>query len=747
MKLPDLSQQARPIPQASMGVARYQPESMASAAAPGEALARTSLQVGEMVQQQIDRADTMRAEDAFNQLRQRQQQLTMGEGGFVHAKGSDAVTKPLLQDYSKQFDDAANQISETLGTPQQKALFRKRADVAGLQFQDDLMRHIVREGDVYEEQIFKGASHTEAANVSQNWDKPDAVALSTTRMQALVDQRAKTLGWAPEVKEAVMREQMGNLHEGVIDQALANHQYSYAEGWFKDHKDQMDQPTLDRLAKKVEDGTQRQLTNDYQTQYLAAMDNGKALGVLEKTVSADPKLDDQRKNILIGRIQSRSELLANRAERAQAQQDRRLQASISAVNALTLQGFEPTVEQMGPLITQAKGTAYEPLVKQMVATADTTRKFRLATPAQQEQFLTQMEASARQDPTKFDVNMIGKLREIHDNQQKLLKEDPTSFAVRQGLVAPTDEAAKPLDLTNPDNLAKGLLARFDVARSMQSRYGAPMKPLTKEETNLLTSYLANAPAQAKRDLIGNIAKATANDRPGYTALMAQIAPDDPVSAIAGLRVTKNPAAADLLIQGQSIHSPQKKADGTPENGKLWPMPPQKDFDVQFTSLERDAFAGHPQARNGYYQATRSIYAALAAKEGDASGVINSDRLDQAFKLATGGVEKYNGKGTVMPYGMTRSEFKDQMDIRLNMLAGTKQLAEGMTKSKLEDMPLEPISEGRYLLKAGDGILVDRNNKPVIIDFNQPTPGRVGKKYYPAPSLDDQMQAQALAGMR
>lgn len=750
MKLPDLTQQARPSLQPSLGVARYQTESPSAAAAPGEAMANLGHQIGQIAQQQIDRADNMRAEDAFNQLRQRQQDLTMGEKGFVHAKGADAVTKPLMQDYSQQFTDVADEISQTLATPRQKELFRQRADMASLQFRDDLLRHVVREGDVYEKQVFDSAAHTEAANVSAHWNEPDSVAISMTRMEALVNQRAKTQGWTPEIKQAVLSEQLGNLHEGVIDQALANKNYVFAQQWFDKHRDQMDQQTLDKLAPKVEGGVQKQLTNEYTTRFIAAMDNPKALNALDKQISGDPQLDDERKNILIGRVQSRMELLANRAERYQAQQERKLMTGINAINSMTLQGYEPTVEQMAPLVAQAKGTAYEPMVNQMIQTADATRKFRMATPAQQEQYLTQLEANARKDPTKFDVNLIGKMRTIMENQQKDIKEDPTTYAVRQGLIAPDEPAAQPLDLSKPDQLGTMLQARFDLNRSMQARYGAPMKPLTKEETNLLTNYLANAPAPAKRELIGQIAKATGNDRAGYTALMAQIAPDDPVSAIAGLRVTKDPNAADLLIQGQAILKPSKKADGSPENGKLWPMPKQQDFDNAFTSAEGTAFAAHPQARNAYYQATRSIYAALAAKDGDSSGEINSTRLDQAFKMATGGVTSYNGKDTVLPYGLDKSAFKDQLDARLQMLANNKRLADGMTLGKLRNMPLQPVGEGRYTLKAGDGILVDNKNQPVIIDFNQPTPQRLelklGKKDVRLPDNADQFRTMAVPGL-
>lgn len=720
MKLPDLSEQARPIPQAQGGVARYQIEDAASAAAPGQAVAALGDQVRVLAENEQKKVDTLRAEDAFNQLRQRQQDLTMGEGGFTKAQGGTAITQPLLKNYSTQFEDAANQIAETLGTPQQKAMFRERANIAGLQFRDDVMRHVLREGQVYQDQMYKGAVATETTNVSQHWDQPDAVALSTTRISALVDQQAEAKGWSPEFKKAVLQQELGNLHETVVDQALADKNYVFAEKWFDAHKSEMDTQTLDRLAGKVAHGVQKQLTNDYSTRFLEARDNPKQLEALNKSIAGDGNLDDDRKNMLLGRVQSRQEILANRAERASAARDRQLQTSINAVNSLTLQGFEPSTEQMQPLIDATRGTPYEPVVKQMIRMADTTRQFRNATPLQQDQFLTRMEAAARQDPTKVDVQMLTHFRTIRDNQQTLLKSDPTSFAVRQGLVGQDDPAAAPVDLSKPDTAAVGLKARFDLARSMQARYGAPFKPLTEAEAGIITTSLAGATAQQKRDFLSKLYTASNGDNAGYTALMSQIAPDDPVTAIAGLRSVKDAAAADLLLQGQQVLRPNRKADGSPEHGKLWPMPKEKDFDVQFSNAERDAFAEHPQARNAYYQATQAIYAGLSAKEGDASGIISSDRFKRAFNMATGGVEKVNGRGVVLPYGMSKSDFVDSLENRIDVLVSSSRTPEGLKAADLKDLPLMTMGEGKYVLRSGDGIVMDRSGKkPLLLDFSQP----------------------------
>lgn len=720
MKLPDLTQQTRPIPTAEGGVARYQPESASAAMAPGNALAQLGGEFQQMVARETERADQLRAEDAFNQLRQKQQDLTLGETGFINRKGADAVTKPLMRDYSTQFDDAANQISESLGTPRQKELFRSRAGVAGLQFRDELLRHVVREGDVYEEQVFKGAASVERANTSTHWNEPDAIALSVTRIESLVKQRAARLGLPKEAAESFKIQMLGDLHESVIDQALANKEYAYAEKWFNDHKDQMDQQTQDKLAPVVDNGVQKQLANLYNTRYLASENDFKALTALKKDVLSDGTLDEDRKNILVGRLQNQQEVLLNRAERAQAQRERKIELGIQAVNAITLQGFEPTAEQMAPLVDGAKGTQFEPMVKQMIAVANLTRKYRLSTPAQQEQMQTDLEVAARKDPTKFDVTLISRFKAIKEAQGELLKKDPVTFAIRQGLLESDSEAAKPLDLSHPETMGEQLKARFDLARDMNGRYGASMKPLTSQEVGALNNYLANVKPQQRRNYLSLLAAVTKDDKAGYTALMGQIAPDDPVTAIAGLRALNDPIAADLLIHGQELLRPDRKADGTPAGGKLWPMPSQEMFERAFRGIERDTFAGAPQTRSDYYQATQSIYAALSAKAGDSNAtVVNSDRLEQAVKMATGGIGKYNGKHIALPYGMDIGDFEDRLDARITFLAGSGRLAEGMTRNKLEDLPLENAGEGKYVFRAGDGLLKDRAGKRVTIDFNLP----------------------------
>ena len=166
-------------------------------------------------------------------------------------------------------------------------------------------------------------------------------------------------------------------------------------------------------------------------------------------------------------------------------------------------------------------------------------------------------------------------------------------------------------------------------------------------------------------------------------------------------------------------NPNKKEDGKPARGSLLQMPDEKLLMQDFSSYERDAFAGKEQARNVFYQSAKAIYAAKSVEEGDYSGVINSRRCDSAMELATGGIEKYKGRAIVMPYGVKYGDFKDGLKERVSKAVAGGNLDPSFTPEKLRDLPLENVGDGRYVFRVGDGLVVDKKGRPLVIDFNQP----------------------------
>jgi len=137
MKLPtaqDLG--GRPTPEPSLGVARYQPVT-----GEGE-VAKAVIDLGDTLGREQERADKMRAEDDFNTLLDAKTDLTVGEkNGYVNYKGRNAISRPLLQEYSSRLDAKINEISGKMANGQQRAFFARRAAIVRLQLREGIQQH------------------------------------------------------------------------------------------------------------------------------------------------------------------------------------------------------------------------------------------------------------------------------------------------------------------------------------------------------------------------------------------------------------------------------------------------------------------------------------------------------------------------------------------------------------------------------------------------------------------------------
>lgn len=735
-KLPDFTELGQtPIPRRPSGIAGYQPTTGLE-----DFKARTDARSAEEVQsaasfamKAVEEHDHLRAEDAYNKLQQKKIDLTFGDSGFARLKGGDAVNKPILKEYGSQFEQDAGEIGAGLDNDYQRTLFTKRAATARLQLSEDIVKHVSAQSSVYAKEVYDGTVGVETKAATSNWNNPDAVSLSLKRVEAAADSFATRNGLPDEARANLKLKDFSQIHSSVIAQAIASKDWEYAKTYYDTNKDSIDKPTAAHLEKGLYEAGQKQLTDNFNGVFVASRNDPASLEALSKTVASNGDLDEARRNILLGRIDSRVETLRNRAATEQAKQDRILDRAISQVNTLTLKGYPPSADQMSDVLNAARGTDREPEVQQMIATANATSRFMSAEPRQQETTISQLEAAARKDPTKFDVTVIDRFKSIHANQKEAVKSDPITFAVRQGIVDTDTPAAQPLDLANPQAMGANLQARFELARGLVATRQAPFSPLTTEEVTTLKATLDKVPAAQKSAYFGSLFQASGGDFEGYKGILGQLAKDDPVTAEAGLHAGRahdlptagiqvDPGQAryvsDLILQGQAALHPNRKEDGSPDKGKTWPMPEMKKMEMQFANYERDAYAGKDKQRNAEFQTAQAIYAGLSIQAGDSTGILDGTRWDQAMKLATGGIEKWNGKAIVMPWGMASGAFKDNLYRRIDDVVDSGRLADGMGASKLRDMPLESIGDGRYLFRAGDGLLVDKNKRPVIIDFSQ-----------------------------
>jgi len=293
--------------------------------------------------------------------------------------------------------------------------------------------------------------------------------------------------------------------------------------------------------------------------------------------------------------------------------------------------------------------------------------------------------------------------------------------------------AKPLNFNDQAAFGAELGKRVGVAQTMQQTYGAPYSLLTKAEATTLNAGFQNMTTQQRLGYLNTI-RGSIKDPTAYRAVMQQIAPDSPVTAMAGIILSKqNPVVAKgffsdtvykqqdvagIMLEGEALMNPNKADKAENGKGKTFPMPKEQDIRDQFTNVVGKAFAADPDGANFAFQAVKSYYAGKSARDGDVSGNLDSGRLKEAINAVVGGVTDVNGKGEVVrPWGMSDDRFvntaKSAFDTQMVML-GYK----GTLLDNWGAYGLQSAGDSKYLLRSGMGYLTDRQGNPVVLDLTE-----------------------------
>lgn len=353
-----------------------------------------------------------------------------------------------------------------------------------------------------------------------------------------------------------------------------------------------------------------------------------------------------------------------------------------------------------------------------------------AMPPEQMQALTER---YRPDPAQPGYELATKRYETilkaADQVNTARQADPMAYAMQSGI-----GGAQPLNFQDQKAFVAELAKRQGVASTMQQTYGAPFSLLTKAEATTLNKGFETMTTQQRLGYLNSI-KSSLSDPAAYRSVMQQIAPDSPVTAMAGMILSKqqpvvvrNTFSADtvyqqqdvagVLLEGEALLNPTKTAKGEDGKGKVFPMPKEQDMRDQFSSAVGKAFAADPRGADFAYQAVKAYYAGKAAREGDITGTLDSGRLKDAIAAVTGGVSDINGKGEVLrPWGMSEARFKDEAKAAFDKAIA----ANGYTGSMIDvygAYGLQSAGDSKYMLRSGTGYLTSRTGAPIILDLTE-----------------------------
>lgn len=344
-----------------------------------------------------------------------------------------------------------------------------------------------------------------------------------------------------------------------------------------------------------------------------------------------------------------------------------------------------------------------------------------------------------------------------DQSLKSRNQDPAQFVIDNG------NGWKPLDFSQPQDMVADLRSRANTQGAVSQQIGVNTPLLSKSEQKQFTSWLTAQPPVDRLASLTTLRASMPNDQ-SYAALMKQIAPGSPLTAMAGASLDRpqngniptwyNPTYANSSVVGQRILEGEQILQAKDEKGitSKFPMPADKDLMPQFMGAvggsSSDLFRGRPETLESTYAAFKAYYAAEASHAGVTSGVINTTIAAKAARGVIGDQREYGTSNLVVPAGMDPSKFAGALDIATHAALKTG----GYSDKDIAALKGYGLKENGATLGTGVYRIIDGNGdtigskdrrKPIIVDLNS----QFAIPHAPLPPEASQPTAAQIAGGR
>lgn len=482
------------------------------------------------------------------------------------------------------------------------------------------------------------------------------------------------------------------------------------------------------------------------------------------------KLDADKRTVLMRTVTDNQIVLQNHLEHEQDKAQAKALTAMNQIDEQIASGVPATAQQWNQWGALTKGTPQEADYHQALQDEQTVQQVLREPVAQQFAFVQQKAQQLdSQGGTLRDRADFMRLQTAVNQNVNLMEHDPLQFGAQRN-----GTTIQPLNFSaigtpqGQQQLGTELSDRMTTLSAMQKQYGATVQalPLRPEEAAELTGQLDNSAPADRVSLLQNL-RSSIGDDGTYQAVLRQIAPHSPVTAIAGDMVGRaSPSATpiwynqafapnlsnvDLIMHGEALLNPatrgQSEAAETQygKGVKGFPMPPETGLAgmrTAFSNAAGDMFQGRPQLADAYYTVFKDAYAGLAAKKGDLSAVADVNLEKQALQVALGNQAHFNGGTYSAPYGMDPSRFSGLVQNAVSSAAKAYG-APADWANRIRGYQLQEIGglgSGRYMLTSGNAPLVRPDGQgPFIINLHDQYLASRGAKpptAQPSQSWDD-----------
>lgn len=156
----------------------------------GQQVQRTAQAAGNAYLQELERANTLRVNDALNRLRSGALDLEYGEQGFRARRGENAMPdafegRPLTEAYGERYEELARGAEELLSNDAQRQAFRAAAANLGVQFREQASRHEAAESVAYGRSVLEGGVMVATNEIATAYADADRVRAGVAQIGVL----------------------------------------------------------------------------------------------------------------------------------------------------------------------------------------------------------------------------------------------------------------------------------------------------------------------------------------------------------------------------------------------------------------------------------------------------------------------------------------------------------------------------------------------------------------------------------
>ena len=452
-----------------------------------------------------------------------------------------------------------------------------------------------------------------------------------------------------------------------------------------------------------------------------------------------PKLDTDKRNMLLRGVMNDRLQLENRIEHDQAKAKSQATINLNKIDQQIASGIPITAEKWDEYSQQVKGSGLEvELVNRMKNEMEVQDMLRMPI-EKQISFIQEKQAGVQQGGDMAEAANVERMRRVVEANVKQMQEDPLIFNQARTGVPVEPIAVESLLQPNGSETVKNIVTdRIASIRATQEKYGdqVKMRPFLGQESKMLVAMLDRMQPEQQGQLFSSLHKSFP-DTESYLSAMRQIAPDSPIKARAGAMIAAGTkmnlvtswrnsdpdlvgtaeGVANTLLTGENILNKTKSQKAEDGNTKTFPIPPEKEFREAFSTQVKSAYANNPEVYQSDMQAVRAYYVGKSAAEGDVSGVIDSPRMKEAVRSVVGEVVSVDDgdRGDVIaPWGMDESTFTDRLDTALVNKLTALNVPELIIDQR-ESLSFRNAGNGKYYVLAGKNYKVDSTGNPIVID--------------------------------